>query len=411
MVSPSVQKRITTTLFASQSLFSASSILSFTLMPIISAHLGGSDTYVGIPPTVVMLGRAIAAYPVGWLMDRLGRRTGLSIGYVLAALGAILCVLSIQLWASLLGFSIGGLFMGMGRGVIEQARFVAAEVYPPEQQAKAIGWIVLAGTFGAIGGPLLVDPSGHLSASFGLHTYTGPYIFSAVLIAIALLLNIIFLRPDPMTIGQALRSQNNSEESNDGRPLKEIFQDRSVRLGVSAMVIGQLVMTLIMVITPLHMNHHAHGIDAISWVIMAHTVGMYGLSWLTGMLITRFGRVPIVIMGAIILAISAILTPISTQMPLLIFALFLLGLGWNFCFIAGSSLLSESLASIERGRTQGATETGVALAASVGALSTGPIFASAGMVAICAIGLAFSLALFAGTSWWKKQTVLIPAED
>lgn len=403
MVSPSVQKRITTTLFASQSLFSASSILSFTLMPIISAHLGGSDAYAGIPPTVVMLGRAIAAYPVGWLMDRLGRRSGLSIGYILATLGAILCVVSIQPWASLIGFSIGGLLMGMGRGVIEQARFVAAEVYPQAQQAKAIGWIVLAGTVGAVGGPLLVDPSGHLSTSFGLHTYTGPYIFSAALIAIALLLNIIFLRPDPMIIGQALVGNTNAQDD-EGRSLKVIFQDRSVRLGVSAMVIGQLVMTLIMVITPLHMDHHAHGAKAISWVIMAHTLGMYGLSSVTGQLITRFGRVPIVIVGAIILAISAILTPISTQMPLLIFALFLLGLGWNFCFIAGSSLLSESLASIERGRTQGATETGVALAASVGAISTGPIFASAGMVAICAIGLAFSLALFAGTSWWQKQT-------
>jgi MFS family permease len=403
MISPSVQKRITATLFASQGLFSASSILSFTLMPIISAHLGGSDAYAGIPPTVVMLGRAIAAYPVGWLMDRVGRRSGLSIGYILATLGAILCVISIQPWASLLGFSIGGLLMGMGRGVIEQARFVAAEVYPQAQQAKAIGWIVLAGTFGAVGGPLLVDPSGHIAVSFGLHTHTGPYIFSALLIAVALLLNIIFLRPDPLSIGQTLRDHTQIQEG-IGRSLKQIFQDRSVRLGACAMIIGQLVMTLIMVITPLHMNHHAHSAKAISWVIMAHTLGMYGLSSVTGQLITRFGRVPIIIIGAIILAISAILTPISNQMSLLIFALFLLGLGWNFCFIAGSSLLSESLASTERGRTQGATETAIALAAGAGSLSTGPIFASAGIVAICAIGLAFSLALFAGTSRWQKQT-------
>jgi len=407
MVAPSVQKRITTTLFASQGLFSASSILSFTLMPIISAHLGGSDAYAGIPPTVVMLGRAMAAYPVGWLMDRVGRRSGLSIGYILATLGAILCVVSIQPWASLLGFSIGGLLMGMGRGVIEQARFVAAEVYPQAQQAKAIGWIVLAGTFGAVGGPLLVDPSGHIAVSFGLHTHTGPYIFSALLIAVALLLNIAFLRPDPMTIGQTLRDHTQTQEG-IGRSLKLIFQDRSVRLGACAMIIGQLVMTLIMVITPLHMNHHAHSAKAISWVIMAHTLGMYGLSSVTGQLITRFGRVPMIIIGAIILAISAILTPISTQMPLLIFALFLLGLGWNFCFIAGSSLLSENLMSTERGRTQGATETAIALAAGAGSLSTGPVFASAGIVAICAIGLAFSLALFAGTSRWQKRTRLTP---
>lgn len=402
MVSHAIQKRITTTLFASQSLFSASGILSFTLMPIIAAHLGGNDAAAGIPPTVVMIGRAIAAYPVGWLMDRLGRRRGLSIGYALATLGGILCVLSIHPWSSLLGFSIGSLLMGMGRGVAEQVRFVAAEVYPQEQQAKIIGWIVFAGTIGAVGGPLLVGPSGQTAISLGLHEHTGPYLFSAILTALALILNTALLRPDPMTLGQSLITDTTHQ--GHGRPLKQIFQDRSVRLGVSAMIIGQLVMTLIMVITPLHMNHHAHGAHAISLVIMAHTLGMFGLSSVTGHLIKRFGRVPMVIYGAIILAISAILTPISTQMPLLTFALFLLGLGWNFCFIAGSSMLSEALVSSERGRAQGASETGVALAASAGSLSTGPVFASAGIVAVCAIGLAFSLALFAGTSRWQKKS-------
>ncbi|MDA0712293.1 MAG: MFS transporter [bacterium] len=403
MVSRSIQRRITATLFTSQSLFNASSILSFTLMPIISADLGHSDAAAGIPPTVVLLGRAIAAYPVGALMDRVGRRWGLSIGYVLAAIGAMLCVISIQPWASLLGFSLGGLLMGMGRGVVEQSRFIAAEVYPREHQAKVIGWIVFAGTLGAIGGPLLVDPSGVLAASFGLHSHAGPYAFSAGLIAIALLLNITFLRPDPMMLSQELTGHRPLKED-PGRALKLIFADRSVRLGVSAMVIGQLVMTLIMVITPLHMNHHAHSAKSISWVIMAHTLGMFGLSGLTGRLIVRFGRVPLVIAGAVVLAISAVLTPISPHVLPLAFTLFLLGLGWNFCFIAGSSLLSEALEPNERGRTQGATEAGVALAASVGSLSTGPVFASAGIVAVCALGLAFSLALFAGTSWWKRRS-------
>jgi len=407
MVSQSVQKRITATLFTSQSLFSASGILSFTLMPIIAAHLGGNDAAAGIPPTVVMLGRAIAAYPVGWLMDRLGRRKGLSIGYILATLGGMLCVISINPWSSLLGFSIGSLLMGMGRGVVEQIRFVAAEVYPQDQQAKVIGWIVFAGTIGAVGGPLLVEPSGLTAVSFGLHNHAGPYLFSAILTAIALILNTVLLRPDPMTIGQSLVGHTTQE---GGRPLKQIFQDRSVKLGVCAMIIGQLVMTLIMVITPLHMDHHAHSAKAISWVIMAHTLGMFGLSSLTGHLIKKFGRVPIVIYGAIILAISALLTPISTQMPLLTFALFILGLGWNFCFIAGSSLLSESLSSNERGRAQGATETGIALAASMGSLSTGPVFASAGIVAVCAIGLAFSLVLFAGTTRWQKKSIPLPPE-
>jgi predicted MFS family arabinose efflux permease len=110
-----------------------------------------------------------------------------------------------------------------------------------------------------------------------------------------------------------------------------------------------------------------------------------------------------VIAGAMVLAVSAGLTPISNEMPLLLFALFLLGLGWNFCFIAGSSQLSEALALFERGRAQGASEMMVALAAGAGSLGTGFVFAGAGIVAVSAIGLAFSLALFGGTTWWTRR--------
>lgn len=152
-------------LFASQSLFSASTIMSFTLMPIIAARLGESDSAAGVPPTVMMLGRAVAAYPAGWMMDRLGRRPGLSLGYVLTGLGAALCAASVGLWESFVWFSVGVLLMGMGRGVIEQSRFVAAEIHTVDERPRAIGLIVLAGTVGAIGGPLLVEPSGGLSAS------------------------------------------------------------------------------------------------------------------------------------------------------------------------------------------------------------------------------------------------------
>ena len=402
MVSRAVEKRITSTLFVSQSLFSASTIMSFTLMPIISAHLSGSDSAAGVPPTVTLLGRAVAAYPVGWLMDRVGRRVGLSLGYILATLGALLCVLSITPWESFVGFSIGGLLMGMGRGVTEQIRFIAAEIFSPDQQAPKIGLMVFAGTLGAVGGPLLVDPSGQLGAMFGLHVYAGPYFMASIFTFLGLVLVYALLRPDPMEIAQSLAKDQNGE-TQEARPLRVIFANRTVRLGVGSMVIGQLVMTLIMVITPLHMDHHAHNAKAISWVIMAHTLGMYGLSSMTGRLVSRFGRIPLVIAGAIVLVVSSVLTPISNEMPLLIVALFLLGLGWNFCFIAGSSLLSEALAPFERGKAQGASEMMVALAAGVGSLGTGFVFAGAGIVAVSAIGLAFSLALFGGTTLWQRK--------
>lgn len=396
----SVQQRITATLFISQSLFSASMILSFTLLPIIAAQLGGTDRAAGIPPTMMMLGRGIAAYPVGWLMDHIGRRLGLSMGYLFTAAGSVISVLSISAWESFPWLCGSMLLLGMGRGVSEQARFIAAEVYHPVRRASVIGIIVFAGTIGAVSGPLLVSPSTWLAAYFGLHTHAGPYLVSVVLASLALMLTLSLLYPDPMKVGKTLVGDlNGIEEKNTGRKLWQIFIDKTVRLGVTATIIGQFVMTLIMVITPLHMNHHAHGEQQISWVIMAHTLGMYGLSSLTSRLSDRLGQVTTILIGALILGVSAVLTPMSNQVPMLALSLFLLGLGWNFCFIAGSTLFFSGLLPVERGRAQGAGEMMVALAAGAGSLGTGAVFAEAGIVAVSTIGLAFSLVLIVATIW------------
>lgn len=399
-------KRMMVALFASQSLFSASTIAGFTLMPIIAAHLSGSDGAVGIPPTITLLGRALAAYPAGWLMDRLGRRPGLALGYLAATLGGILSVLAISSWSSFALFCAGGFLLGAGRGVLEQTRFVAAEISAPERRPDAIGLIVFAGTIGAVGGPLLVEPSVSWATGFGYDGHTGPFAVGSLFTFLSMALVLVALRPDPMLVGQAYETEGDRREaSGDARSMREIYAVGSVRFGVFAMVIGQFVMTLIMIITPLHMNHHHHGAGAISWVIMAHTLGMYGLSSFTGSLSHKVGNVNLVWIGAGVLAVSAILTPIWDQVWMLAFALFLLGLGWNFCFIAGSAILSDALSPHERGRAQGAAETMVALAAGAGSLGTGAVFAHSGIVSVCIMGLIVSMLLVGGTGWWRRQVV------
>jgi len=168
------------------------------------------------------------------------------------------------------------------------------------------------------------------------------------------------------------------------------------------MAIGQLVMALIMVITPLHMHHNNHSTESVSLVIMAHTLGMFGLSSVTGWLIDRYGRVPLIVAGAALLIISGILAPLSVAVPNLAAALFLLGLGWNFCFIAGSSLLADALAARERARAQGAGEVLVSLATGVGSLGTGAVFNQGGMTAVAAVGIALSLLLVAALFWFNR---------
>ncbi|MEZ4593039.1 MAG: MFS transporter [Chloroflexota bacterium] len=400
--SHATRQRLTGALFISQSLFSAAMIAAFTLTPILAAELGGSDSMAGVPNTITLLGRAAAAYPIGWLFDKIGRRLGLSVGFALALAGAALTVWSVMT-ASFVGFCVGAALMGMGRGGSEQARYVAAEVQTADRRAKVIGLIVFAGTIGAVGGPILVGPSARLAEAWGLLGDTGPYLASIGLYLIGLLTIFLFLRPDPLTVSRALEAENpNQEPDVPVRPLTQIFTQPVVLLAVASMAIGQLVMAMIMVITPLHMNHNNHTLESVSLVIMAHTLGMYGLSSVTGWLIDRYGRIPLIVAGSAILIISGIMAPLSVAMANLVVALFLLGLGWNFCFIAGSSLLADALAARERARAQGASEVLVSLATGAGSLGTGAVFQQGGMTAVAAVGIALTLLLVALIFWFNR---------
>jgi MFS family permease len=288
----------------------------------------------------------------------------------------------------------------MARSAGDQSRYVGAEVFTQSRRAKVIGLIVSAGTIGAILGPLLVPISTTWMARTNLPQETGPFIISAILMVYATGAVFFFLRPDPRELGQAIAVQEAAEDPQsienvvaERRPLRQILVAPMVQLAIFSMVIGFFVMAFLMVITPLHMDRAAHTTTAISTVIMAHTLGMYGLSWLTGGLIDRFGRIPMILAGAALLAVSCILAPLSLRVPILGLALFLLGLGWNFCYVAGSSLLSDALAANERARAQGASEAVVAVSAGLASLSVGLVFAQGGFLAVSLVALVFCLFL------------------
>ncbi len=392
-VTESVRQRLTITLFVGQSLFAAAMIATFTLMTIVAADLSGRDAMAGIPSTLTLLGRAIAAYPIGLLLDSAGRRLGLSAGFGLGVMGSVVAVWAIGV-GSFPAFCMGAMLMGMGRAGSDQSRYIAAEIHVVDRRAKVIGLLVFAGTIGAVLGPALVAPSQTVAVTWGLAANAGPFLAGVGLYALGLLVTMVFLRPDPKEIGAALETEEQQTMNPaPARPLQTQFQQPAILLAVAAMSIAQLVMTTLMVITPLHMNHHDHGADAISFVISAHTVGMFALSGVTGWLIDHYGRVPLIVAGAFVLMIASILTPVSTAVLPLALALFLLGLGWNFCFIAGSSLLTDSLSASERPRTQGASEMLVAVAAGTAGLAAGVLFDRAGMTAVSHAGLLFSFSL------------------
>jgi MFS family permease len=394
--------RLTNTLFVTQSLFSAAQIAIITLLSIVAVDLSGSDANAGIPSTVLTLAQSAAALPLGIVMGRFGRRLGLSVAYVMSVLGALLGVVALVTGSfPLLLFSSG--LIGVGRAGADQSRYAAGDMFPESERGRMIGRIVLAGTVGAILGPLLVVPGGRLAASVGLPADSGPWLVALAFFTWALMITFAGLRPDPMQIARqisgdpakrkAKTGDNTRENVDNGRGLRELFSLPQVQLGVLSMLISQVVMVTLMVMTPLYMSHHDHGNDAISIVIMAHTLGMFGLSALTGRLIDRYGRERMMVVAGVVLIISTLIAPLSTEMPVLIVGLFLLGLGWNFGYIAGSSLLADALRGEERSRVQGASDMLVAFAAALGTLSAGPVFGFGGYMLVAALGLVLTLLL------------------
>jgi len=402
-------RKITWVLFANQSLSSAGFIASATINSIIGAKLGGSAAFAGVPSAVYLLGSAFAASAWGYLMDRIGRRNGIVSGLIIGVVGNALVLFAIGI-SSFPLFLIGMVLMGIANAAVTLGRFAAAEVNPPEKRGAAISNVVLGGTFGAIVGPLLVGPMGNFVRAWGMDELAGAYIATLVLFAISSIVVFAGLRPDPRDLGKQVAEQYPDPASisltGEARPIFEILRQPAALVAVIAMSLGQVVMVAIMVITSLHMRDHQHNLRDISAVISSHTFGMFAFSVLSGRLADKWGRGPVILTGASTLLLACITAPLSPNVLPLAVALFLLGLGWNFCFVGGSTLLADQLSPLERSRTQGANDLLVGLASAIGSLGSGFVFAASSytMIAIIA-GVLALIPFLMSLLWIRKQPI------
>jgi len=404
-----IARKITFILFLAPSLASAGFIASATLNSILGARLGGNP-WAGVPSAVFLLGGALAASLWGVLMDIIGRRNGITLGLLLGVAGAGLVVMAAN--RSLLPLMLAGMvLMGFGNAAVVLGRFAAAEVNPPERRGAAISNVVLGGTAGAIFGPLLVGPMGALSLRLGLEELSGAYIASMVLFGIAAVVVFLGLRPDPREVGvQVAALFPESAPGGAARPIAVILREPAALAAVTAMALGQVVMVAIMVITSLHMKGHNHGLGDISAVISAHTLGMYAFSIVSGRLADKWGRGPVILTGAATLLLACLTAPLSPDVLPLSVSLFLLGLGWNFCFVGGSTLLADQLSPAERARTQGVNDLLVGLASAIGSLGSGLVFAATSYTVIALVAGALSLIpLGMVLTWMRRKQVLVGA--
>jgi MFS family permease len=399
-----IPRKITATLFAAQSLVSAAFVVSGTVSAIVGAQLSDNPAWAGVPWAVQRLGMAFAALAVGATMDRIGRRWGLALGLAVGTLGAGLAAEAIGAGTFLL-FLGGSVLMGVASAAMQLGRFAAAEVHPPESRGRAISSVVVGGTVGSVLGGLLVGPSGRWAQQSGRNELVGPYLATLVILALASLAIFVWLRPDPRDVGRKMAETYPETVVHSGptRSISQILRTPAAFVALSAMVFGQVVMVMLMGMASLHMVNYQHTLTDISVVFSAHTFGMFAFSMVAGRLTDRWGRGPVILSGTAMLVLACALAPLSPDVLPLSIALFLLGVGWNFCYVGGSALLSDQLSPQERAKTQGANDFLIGLATAAASFGSGLMFAGTSYIVIGIVGAVVSLVPMGLTGWWMAR--------
>jgi len=381
MLDPRVRARSATGLF----LGVAASGLGYTMMvavlPLTAEDLLGSARWSGAPSALATTGVAFGSTWIAGLIARRGRRWALVAGYVVATLAALLAAAGAG--AGMFPLMAVAIFLlGAGYSASRLSRYAAADLYEPEKRSAAIGWNVWAATIGSVTGPLLLSSTARLSESLRIPVAAGPFLVAAgALAASGLALWWLYA---PAGVVELPRSSS--------APVERHSSEAGVRLAAVSLVVCQAVMVLIMTMTPIHIRHGGHGLEAVGVVFASHTFGMFALSPIAGLLSDRLGRVPMIVAACVVLTASGLLAAVSAPgSASLAVALFLLGLGWCFGFVAASALLTESAAESRRLRLQGTVDSFVWGSAAAAGLASGVLLSFIGYASLSYLGAAVAL--------------------
>jgi len=365
---------------------------------LLAVSLTDSEAFAGLVQTAGVLGAAIFALPLARIALTRGRRPALASGYGLGAVGAILVIFgAVSKNVALVLF--GSLFVGVASAASLQARYAATDLALPQHRARSLSYVVWAATIGAVLGPNLLNFSGSVGMSLGLPQLSGPYVVSAIALTLAVLILLVSLRPDPFQLATKLRQDQEPGTKIAHPKLRDGIDHLRTRpravLGIGAISIGHVVMIMVMVMTPVHMAHVDVTLQLIGLVISVHVAGMYAFSPLVGMAVDRFGRVPMILAGAVILALSCVISGLAPADNVLVLGigLFLLGLGWSCTLIAGSTLVTDSVEANERPSVQGLSDLSMNAAGALGGVAAGLIMWVGGYGWLCAFAILPLIAL------------------
>ncbi|WP_314138103.1 MFS transporter [uncultured Plantibacter sp.] len=412
-----VQRRTLTVVVISQVLGGAGLAAGVTVGALLVQDVLGSMSLAGVAAALLTLGSALTAFLVGRVTQRLGRRIGLGLGFAAGGVGAIGVVVAAT--TALVPLLFLSLFVyGAGTATNLQARYAGTDLATPARRGSAISVAMVSTTLGAVAGPNLVEPLGAFATGLGLPSLAGPFLLAAVAYVAAGTALLVLLRPDPFLLARRLDAElaqlEVEQTAAEQAGSKQASPTTAARprpgvgayVGAAVMVVTQIAMVAVMTMTPVHMRAHHHGLGEVGLVIGIHIAAMYLPSLVTGVLVDRIGRTPMAIAAGVTLLLAGVtgaLAP-ADSLGLLILALALLGLGWNFGLIAGTALVVDHTVPVNRARTQGTLDVLIALAGAGAGVMSGVVMAGVGYGALSIAGGVLALLLIPVLLWARRVT-------
>jgi MFS family permease len=342
-----------------QALMNTGNVLLVATSSLVGYQLAEDKALATLPLALQFLGTMLTSIPASMLMKHLGRRPGFLIGSLLGLAGAGLAAWAIVHDAFAL-FCAGAALFGAFNGFGTYYRFAAADIATDDYRSTAISYVMAGGVIAAVVGPNLANWTHGWWSDF---PFAGSYVALMSLYVLSFLVLLFLDIPRP-----------SAHESRDtGRPLRALVAQGRFAVAVLAGAIGYAVMALVMTATPLAMQHHAHSFPDTAFVIEWHVLGMFAPSFVTGHLIRRFGVLNILLAGALLNLGCVVANLAGTELWHFWTGLFLLGVGWNFLFVGGSALLTETYEVAEKAKAQAFNDFSVFTLVTIASLSAGAL--------------------------------------
>lgn len=417
---------------------------------LLAEEITGQTSMAGFAQMSVILGAGLIAYPLAVLAGRSGRRRALTLGFGIGTLGAVVVLVGVALQFLPL-FMLGMIMCGSSTASGLQARYAAVDLADPAAAGRAMSLVVWATTVGSVLGPSFTAPGAHLGETLGMNGLAGPYLISMVAFALATLSASTLTKsvaagtdhPGEPGVDEPGHTSEVTTEGNGGAasaketaatnrsanteaaapsPMKlgealRFALARPVPLFAMVTIIaGQMMMTNVMVMTPVHMDHQEFSLGAIGIVVSIHIAGMYALSPVFGWMADRWDSGVVIAGGAGIFVLTIALGVIDAVAPessmvLLSIALVLLGIGWSMFLIGGSSLLTASVPAHAKVPLQGASDSAMNLGGALMAAMAGSVLGAGGFLWInlmatfvLLIAVGFSIRAIPLMSWPGRRT-------